>query len=151
MNSDKHRLKITLWISISLYVSSLFFPGFSTDGPQKNDDIGIILVVFGWYDVFGNGAGYVWFANPLIWFAWSTIRNPKRSVIFGLCAFTLMLLFAFSKSITRTGPCGSWLEPSDCSQVSISALHVGYYLWIASAVAFVSGNFIRILSNQAPK
>lgn len=149
MNSDNRLMKITLWISISLYVLSLFFSGFSTSGIQKNDDIGLFLVLFGWYDVFGGNAGYTWLANPVLWGAWLVIRDPKKSFVFGLIASTIMLLFAFSRTIKSPVPCGSWLESSDCPHLTITKLYLGYYLWIASAIVSVSGNSFRILSVQS--
>jgi hypothetical protein len=148
MITDNRSLKITLWISACLYTFSLFFSGFSTTDIQNNQEVGILLVLFGWYDIFGSGAGYVWLANPIIWGSWLTIRNPKKSFIFALVAFSLMLLFAFSKSVRIAEPCGSWLESSDCPEVSISDLRLGYYLWLASAVTSVFGNLFRMLSLQ---
>lgn len=146
MNMNNRLLKIMLWISISLYVLSLFFSGFSTSGIQKNDDIGIFLVLFGWYDVFGSSAGYTWLANPVLWGSWLIIRDPKKAFVFGFIAITIMLLFAFSRTIKSPGPCGSWLESSDCPQVTITKLYLGYYLWLASATVSVLGNLFRILS-----
>jgi hypothetical protein len=134
--------KLTLWTSIGFYLLSLFFTGFSYG--YDNNDAGFVIVLFGWYDIFGSLAGFTWLANPLIWLGWISVRYAKKSLMYGLTAFLLMAIFAFTKSITNPGPCGSWLEPSYCPQLKIEKLNLGYYLWIASAISLVIFNIYSL-------
>ena len=148
MNTDNHLLKWTFWLSITMYGLSLCFPGFSTENGSKEGEWGLILVLVGWSDIFGAGAGYTWLANPFMWLAFSYYRKPVRSLIFAVAAFLLMFLFVFSRTITGSGWCGNWLESADCPQVKISKLHAGYYFWLGSSILLSLSNVLRLFSRK---
>lgn len=150
MNKKEIVFKLTFWLSILLYIISLCFSGYSN--PNSNDDnLGYQLVLFGWSEVFAEGAGYVWLANPLLWYSWISMRNTYRSLLFGFLSMVLASTFMFSNKIMPIGMCGSWLEPMNCSPIFIISKNSGYYLWLFSSIVITVGNLYRMKFHDAVK
>lgn len=142
MNKNEIVFKWSFWLSMLLYILSLCFSGYST--PNSNEDnLGYLLVLIGWSEVFSEGAGYVWLANPLLWYSWITRRNTYRSLLFGSLSMILASTFMFSNKIMPMETCGSWLEPMHCSPVFIISKNSGYYLWFFSSIVITAGNLYR--------
>lgn len=143
MNKKEIVFKLTFWLSILLYTISMCLSGCST--PNSNEDnLGYLLVLFGWSEVFAEGASYVWLANPLLWYSWITMKNTYRSLLFGSLSMVLASTFMFSSKIMPIETCGSWLEPMDCSPVFIISKNSGYYLWLFSSMVITAGNLYRM-------
>jgi len=134
---------ITLWLSILFYTASLFFTGYSVPNTSE-ENYGFLLVLFGWAEVFSDGAGYVWLANPLLWYSWWWRKHLQKSLWSSLLSALVALMFLFSSSIMPSGPCGSWLEQSNCDPVPIVSVNSGYYLWLLCPLILTVGNFYRM-------
>ncbi|MDB4516550.1 hypothetical protein N9089_03020 [Crocinitomicaceae bacterium] len=141
--SNEQIFKLTFWTSILLYITSLFFSGYSLS-KGNSENYGFFLVLFGWSEVFSEGAGYVWLANPLLWYAWYSRKNNRKSLVLVLLSTILALAFLFSSHIMPVGTCGSWLDGSDCGPIEILSTDCGYYLWLASTVVFAVANILKM-------
>lgn len=143
MKKKENTFKIFFWLSIVFYLSSLFFTGYSVPNTSE-ENYGFLLVLFGWSEVLSDGAGYVWLANPLLWYSWWWRKQIQKSLLFSLLSTVVASMFLFSSDIMPSWPCGSWLDSSDCSPVNIGKINSGYYLWLSSSVILSVGNFYRI-------
>lgn len=143
MDRKEIAFKLMFWLSILLYIISLGFAGYTTSNSNE-DNLGYLLVLFGWSEVFAEGVGYVWLANPLLWYSWITMRNTYRSLLFGSLSMVLASTFMFSSKIMPIGTCGSWLDHLDCSPVFIISKNSGYYFWLFSSIVLTAGNLYRM-------
>ena len=151
MLKDKERVfRLTLWGSFLLYTTSLFFSGYSTINSSE-DNYGFLLVAFGWSEVFSDGSGYVWLANPLLWASWGYRKKIVRSFLFSALAVIIASLFYFSSKVMPIGACGNWLESYDCSPVEITRINAGYYFWLFSCFIMALGNLLRMKINGSKK
>jgi len=118
-------------ICIGLYSISLFLLPFRIDSDnEKPWPIGLWCLLFDWLSI-GDGAGFTWFANPLIFLSWILLRRRTRvSLWLSIGAMLLSISFMFIDEVV-TGESGS-LE-------KILSRGAGYYFWLGSIVATTSG------------
>lgn len=136
--------KITLSISLLLYIGSLIYPAFCTIN-SCYENLGIILLFFGGIAFFQGGAGLIWLGNPILFYSWIKIKNEKKSLIGSGIATALCISFLFFKNVPNPGTCGSFLEPMPCGDLEITEIKLGYILWAASAGVLFAGNCLRFL------
>ena len=118
-----------LFISISLFVISLTQHAYCTEGSCV-PAFGAFLT--GWTAFYMAGPMLTWFANPMLFVAWSTIgRRPVTSLIFSMLALITMLSFLFFKTI---------YNHQDEWESQIVAYKPGYWLWVLSALSILIGN-----------
>jgi hypothetical protein len=133
-----------LILSIILFLFSLAMPGFNF---YKEDEFfrlsggndlhpGLLLLIFGWYGLFGASAA--WLANPLGLIAIIAFRrkNYGKSFSFSAVAFFLALSSIFLEEI---------LIDEGGGVISIYSMGIGFYFWISSIFSIIVGSiYIRI-------
>jgi hypothetical protein len=135
--------KITLVISMGLYAVSLTQQCYCVTGACGNHWSGISLMAMGAIGGIMSAAGLTWYANPLIWAAWSLIKNkPKRAIFFSLLATLLSASFMLATQISD-------LQPDVTTY--ITEYRIGYWLWLASMSTMLVGSIIvSFLSKDMP-
>lgn len=141
--------KVTLVISVSLYLVSLTQQGYCISGACGNHWSGISLVSMGAIGGIMSLAGLTWYANPALWAAWSQISNkPKRALIFSLIGTLLAASFLLATEISD-------IKPNITSY--ITGYQTGYWLWLASMGTMLIGSLTTYLvaktretANQRP-
>jgi hypothetical protein len=113
--------------ALALYAISLACPSFYvTDGsePPKSFMTGAELLFFGPFAVIQGM--FAWFANPLMLLAWIFFARGKVGI--AAASAVLALPIALSFLIHRRFHDGSGMN-------TITSSGVGYWLWLAAAVA----------------
>jgi hypothetical protein len=129
--------KITLVISVGLYALSLTQQCYCISGACGNHWSGISLVALGAIGGIMSVAGLTWYANPLIWAAWSLIKNkPSQAFVFSLLATLLSASFLLATSIS---------DVQANVTTYITGYKIGYWLWLASMSTMLVGCFILYL------
>jgi hypothetical protein len=124
--------RITLVISIGLYLVSLTQECYCVTGSCGDHWSGAYIVALGALGGIMSTAGLTWYANPLLWVAWSLLnKNTKRSVYFSLAAAIVAASFLFATDITDVYAG----KPS-----FITAYRLGYWLWLASTIVILIGS-----------
>ncbi|MES2375791.1 MAG: hypothetical protein V4553_04400 [Bacteroidota bacterium] len=127
-------VKITLVISMGLYAVSLTQQAYCISGACGNHWSGISLVALGAIGGIMSAAGLTWYANPLIWAAWSLIKKkPKRAIFFSLLATLLSASFLLATRISDV--------QADVTSY-ITDYRIGYWLWLASMATTLTGSLI---------
>lgn len=129
--------KITLVVSLGLYLASLTQQGYCISGACGDHWVGISLVAMGAIGGIMSLAGLTWYANPALWLAWSQInKSPKRALIFSSIGAILAASFLLADEISD-------LKPN--IKYYITGYQSGYWLWLASMVTMLAGSFITYL------
>jgi hypothetical protein len=139
MNTRRYALliRIILFASIGLYLVSLTQECYCVTGSCGDHWSGIYILALGAIGGIMSIAGLTWYANPLLWVAWSFLnKNPKVSVFFSLGASIIAASFLFATDITDVYAG----RPS-----FITAYRLGYWLWLASAVVMLTGSLVVYL------
>jgi hypothetical protein len=132
--------KITLVISMGLYAISLTQQCYCVTGSCGDHWIGLYLVALGALGGIMSVAGLTWYANPLLWVAWSLIRKkPKQAIFFSFAAVIIAASFLLATEITDIYAG----RPS-----FIIAYRLGYWLWLVSAVVMLIGSIVVYLLNK---
>ncbi|MCC8425927.1 hypothetical protein [Mucilaginibacter sp. UR6-11] len=129
--------KITLATSIGLYLISLTRECYCVTGSCGDHWSGLYLVALGAIGGIMSVAGLTWYANPLLWVAWSLInKSPQRTVLFSLAAAIIAASFLLATKITdvRAG-----------RSSFITDYRSGYWLWLASMVTMLIGSILVYL------
>jgi hypothetical protein len=135
--------KITLITSMGLYALSLTQQAYCISGSCGNHWSGISLVALGAFGGIMSLAGLTWYANPLIWAAWSQInKKPKQAAVFSFLATAFSASFLLATTISD-------VQANVTSY--ITEYRVGYWLWLASTAAMLTGSLIaHLLSKDMP-
>jgi hypothetical protein len=126
MKTRKRTERTFFWLSVILYVSSFFLPAFSL---RNGEDY------FGWMAFYLGLVGQAvlsphclaWWANPaLVVIVWPLIHFQKwlPAASGALIAFLISGAFALQEKV-----------PGTSNYETITALHIGYVLWVLSPVA----------------
>jgi len=125
-------VRITLFISIGLFLISLTQDGYCTT--SNCDSLGVGLLIMGAIGFFLSPAGFTWLANPILFYSWRKARyDNKPSLIASLIAFILSLAFLFFKKIVAD-EAGNYYK--------IIGYQPGYWLWLMSSATMLIGNFV---------
>lgn len=124
-------------ISIGLFAISLFCDGFYVDGPSPRAwSLGFGELIAGWFAA-ADGIK-AWWANPLLLVAWLTFRS-KSPLVSSLC--TVLALWAMlsflSVHIVPVSEATTYRH--------VVRYGIGYWIWIASGLALLAGNAIRVM------
>ena len=136
--------KITLTLSLSTLVLSLFFPAFYIDRPENPAawSNSFMLLFFGW--TFPLGGAFVpfafWLANPIyIMSIIFIIRKKINGIYLSYVPFTIALIFSQMRSI---------MTSESGSQTDITSLELGYKLWLASFAILTFGLLVNRYVNR---
>lgn len=143
MNSKSYSpaARVTLIISVALYLASLSQECYCTSTACGDHWSGIAILGFGAIGGIMSIAGLTWYANPLLWIAWSQINNsPKKALVFSLAAAVVAASFMLFKQITDVTP---------GHPAYITSYRIGYWLWLASAVTMTAGSIFIYLTERA--
>jgi hypothetical protein len=125
---------VTLIISIGIYIISLTQEAFCTANACGDHWSGLSIVAMGAIGGIMSVAGLTWYANPLLWVAWSLInKKTKKAFFFSLGATAVALSFLLFDQIADRKP---------GVMVYITNYRAGYWLWLASMITMVIGSFI---------
>lgn len=125
-----------LFTSVFVYFICLTQPGFYAGSEEPVFGPGIGLLLIGWF-VIGTGAGFSWFANPVLFLVWSFAWSGKRTVVLVAAVVALLLMLSFPMvGLVITSAVGTLHE--------VTGYGLGYLLWVVSAVlALLSAFAIR--------
>jgi hypothetical protein len=141
MKTKSHPItvKITLVTGMGLYAASLTQQAYCIASACGNHWSGISLVALGAIGGIMSVAGLTWYANPLIWAAWSQInKRPKQAFIFSLLATLVSASFLLATMISD-------VQANVTSY--ITEYRIGYWLWLASMVTTLIGSVMVYLSS----
>lgn len=126
--------QITLFISVGLYIISLTQQGFCTSNACGDHWSGLSIVGLGAIGGIMSIAGLTWYANPLLWVAWSLVKKgPKKALLYSLASLVVGLCFLLFDQIADRKP---------GMMVYITNYKEGYWLWIASMVFMAIGSLV---------
>jgi hypothetical protein len=131
--------KATLLLSVGLYLASLTQKCYCTESSCGDS---IAVVISGLFGFLLGGAALTWLANPMLWFAWVSFNNAKRSLVASTISFALSLSFIFFDEVISD-------EAGHYSK--ILNYKAGYWLWLASAFTMVFGAYIHYLKEKESK
>lgn len=125
---------------MGLYALSLTQQAYCITGSCGNHWRGISIVALGAIGGIISLAGLTWYANPLIWAAWSQVnKKPKQALIFSLIATLISASFLLAGSISD-------VQPNVTSY--ITGYRIGYWLWLGSMVTTLVGSAIVYLLSR---
>jgi hypothetical protein len=139
----KHNLiaRLTLVISIGLYLAALTQECYCTSMVCGGHWRGIYILALGAIGGIMSIAGLTWYANPLLWTAWSLInKQPKKALMFSIAATLLAASFLLFTEITDITPGRT---------AYITNYRLGYWLWLASAITTLTGCLLAYLTESA--
>ena len=132
--SKQYIQKGTLYLSVGLFVISLSREVFCTNNDCSGDWSGLAILFSGTFGFFLSPAGFVWLANPLLFFSWRYIkRDPKNTLITSIASSILAISFLFFKRIVAD-EAGSYYH--------ITGYRIGYWLWLTSVITMLVGNLL---------
>jgi hypothetical protein len=141
-------LKITIGLSLSLFLISLTQPAFYIDrkeDPNAYSD-SLTLFLLGWMSFLGGGfiPFVIWLANPFYFVSiFLTIRSKPTGLYYSLTATLLAFIFSQLDTI-MTSESGS-------SSV-ITSRGLGFKLWFISFIILTIGLiYNRVLTNKRKK
>jgi hypothetical protein len=130
--------RVTLIISVALYLAALTQECYCTSMACGDHWAGFFVLAMGAIGGIMSLAGLTWYANPLLWIAWSQLhKNPKKALAFSLAATVVASGFLLFKEITDITPGRT---------AYITAYRLGYWLWLASAVTTTIGSLLVYLT-----
>ncbi|MBL0049257.1 MAG: hypothetical protein IPP32_14320 [Bacteroidetes bacterium] len=149
---DNKKFKISILLfSILLYTISLTQDGFYHHH-EKSEGPGIFLLLFGGINAIltGGGASITWFANPILFFSWITINETKPSFIASIVSTLLSLSFLFFDRVKEFNLIITGDQNDDplYRYQTVTGYGLGFYLWVASSLILVLGNYKRIHSSK---
>lgn len=122
------RRNLTLILSITLYLISMFFVSIYGKNEAYLNAYGFLTFVMGGIYLFLEPSlstlliFLIWLANPILFLAWIYIKRPKRSYSLSLISSLLSLSFIFWNYDDKTlGP--------------------GYFIWLSSSIIMLIGSF----------
>ncbi|MFC6096906.1 hypothetical protein ACFPVY_09635 [Flavobacterium qiangtangense] len=130
--------KLTIILSLSSLISSLFFPSFYIDKPGNPQAWADSSFIFFCGALFPLGGAFIpflfWLANPLYIIAliFTIQRNPKA---FYLSSTSAVLAIIFSQIDTI-------MTSESGNNSKITSLELGFKLWLTSFVILSVGNLI---------
>lgn len=138
-------LKLTIGISLTLFITSLTQPAFFID---RQDDPNaytnsLILFLMGWMSLLGGAfvPFIIWLANPLYFISIIfAIKNKSIALYLSIGATLLSFIFSLLDTIMTS-------ESGNSSVITVRGL--GFKLWFASFIILTVGLlFNRILENS---
>jgi hypothetical protein len=133
--------RVTLIISVALYVAALTQECYCTSMACGGHWSGFFVLIMGAIGGIMSLAGLTWYANPLLWVAWSQVnKSPKRALAFSFAAAIVAASFLLFTQITDITPGHS---------AYITAYRLGYWLWLASAITMAVGSTVVYLTSRA--
>lgn len=98
---------------------------------------GVFLLFLGWFGIAWGGT-LAWLANPALGMAWAFFVHKRYglSVIAAAAALLLMLSFLFQDMVIAS------VAPT---YARITGYFLGYWLWVASAVALLLANAVAVM------
>lgn len=134
-------IKLIRYVSIGLFLVSLACPCFDTGEEPGGMGQGGGLLLMGILWFFAVSPGFVWLANPLLFISWmSAGKKRDRSFITSITALLVALCFLFYKSIIK--------DEGGSNTTPITAHLIGYWVWLASMLTMVLGNFYMQLYGE---
>jgi hypothetical protein len=132
---------VTLIISISLYLAALTQECYCTSMACGGHWSGLSILCLGAIGGIMSIAGLTWYANPLLWAAWSLLKKqPKKAVVFSSLATITAAGFMLFTEITDITPGRT---------AYITEYRIGYWLWLASTVTMAAGSMLVFITNRA--
>ncbi|MGZ3944222.1 MAG: hypothetical protein ACXVJB_04725 [Mucilaginibacter sp.] len=133
--SKQSTTRITLIISIALFIFSLTQSCFNTENGPGEAGEGLAILFSGSFGFFLCPAGFTWLANPALLISWLYInRNPRKSLIASVVATVLSFSFLlFTNIIVNEGG----------NTAKITTYRIGYWLWLTSALIMLVFNLYR--------
>lgn len=130
---------LTRFTTSLLLLAAITQKSYQLNGTAPAGD-GAAAFFMGWGGVLYGGAALCWLANPALIAALLLIqRNPVIALICNVAALALALGFlAFDKIIANEA--GHYAR--------ITGYRAGYWLWISSMAAGLSGNLICFLNQE---
>jgi hypothetical protein len=131
---------VLLGLSFVLFVLSLFNECYFFEHPGgKNSASGLLLLFIGWLGVF-RGI-FAWLANPLILVGWFLLvgRLPRAAAVCAFAATACAGSFLLYKTI---------LTDEAGNHSKITGYGLGYWLWLASAVALLAASFVAGIGSR---
>jgi hypothetical protein len=95
-----------------------------------------IILLVGWGGIFGSVTNALWLCNLFMLLTWMNIfKNQKnKSLIFGSLSLLSVIFLFYS----------SHIHDASGMMREVTRIELGYYLWLASAVAaFIGSLFVR--------
>lgn len=124
--------KVLLFLSIALFIASLFLPCYST--PDDNY-YGVAILCGGWL-IFTGIDGIGWFANPLLFIAYIIYKKlPVLSVLLCSIAFLIAITIPEFTSIQ------SYMD-------EIHSYDIGYWLWVISCLLMTTVCVLNLIHQQ---
>lgn len=139
MDSIQQAKKIkrtTLIVSVALFVLSLTQKCYCTTN-ECGDSILVFLV--GWMGLGTSGAAIAWLANPVLLVSWIFIKKNSISLVCSIGSLLICLSFLFFKTI---------IDDEAGHYNRIVGYKSGYWLWVISSLAMLTGNLILKASDQ---
>ncbi len=132
--------RITLVMSMALYLAALTQECYCTSQVCGGHWAGVSILALGAIGGIMSLAGLTWYANPLLWVAWSLLnKQPKKAMIFSFIATITSAGFMLFNEITDITPGRS---------AFITEYRIGYWLWLASMVTMAAGSVLVYLSGK---
>jgi hypothetical protein len=133
--------RVTLILSVALYVAALTQECYCTSMACGGHWSGFFILAMGAIGGIMSLAGLTWYANPLLWVAWSQLnKSPKKALAFSVAATALASGFLLFTQITDITPGRS---------AYITEYRLGYWLWLASAATVTVGSLLVYLTSKA--
>lgn len=134
----KNFTRLLVAASICLYILSLTTECYCT---ANNCGASFLVLLLGWAGIFmGSMACLSWLANPLLIMSWLTAKkNPRASLGYSSVAALLTLSFLLFDKIVDN-------EAGGFSK--IISYKSGYWLWSASIILMVVGNYVLSLKAE---
>jgi hypothetical protein len=132
--------RLLLIISMALYVISLTQECYCTTVSCGDGWSGASIVALGAIGGIMSLTGLTWYANPLLWIAWSLLnKNSKKALMFSASATLVAASFLLADTITDT-------QAGKASY--ITAYRPGYWFWLASMLTMTVGSLLIYLWRQ---
>lgn len=134
-------VRVTFIVSMAMYIASLTQECYCTSMVCGGHWRGIAILGLGAIGGIMSIAGLTWYANPLLWAAWSQLnKQPKKALGFSIAATLLAASFMLFTDITDVTPGRS---------ATITDYRIGYWLWLGSAVVTTIGSLMAYLNHRA--
>jgi hypothetical protein len=131
---------VLLALSCVLFVLSLFNECYFFDrAGEKKSGSGLLLLLIGWLGVF-QGI-FAWLANPFLLVGWFLLvgRLPRAAAVCAFAATVCAGSFLLYKTI---------LTDEAGNHSKITGYGMGYWLWLASAVALLAASFVAVIGSR---
>jgi hypothetical protein len=119
--------------SIFLFLLCLPFDAYCSNGECGQS---WIILLVGWGGIFGSVTNALWLCNLFMLLTWINIYKGEKnkSLIFGSLSLLSVIFLFYS----------SHIHDASGMMREVTRIELGYYLWLASAVAaFIGSLFVR--------